>query len=293
MQPLDNSSQFIITTLLSSLSLIVAITALTLQWLSLRQQSLQPKIIFEVTEDKLLLLPGQDINDPDMNSKLKMTFDQNPIPNMRRIIIRAWNSGIPLQEGDFKTPLTFSFEQTARILHTSIKTAPTDFDAGLDLPGQNQIALKPPLFNRREVIELKVLLSHSDNVISGLTRIANATAGKELSHSYKTALLRILRSMGKYFAISVLIFICLFVATQIPSRARGIIESSTLYLLFITGLSSIWLILLWQASIARLKANRLISGRPTIIFFISLLVLFTSLLYCLFLALVTVFSHGG
>jgi len=110
----------------------------------------------------------------DVASRVNVTFDGSPVPDVRLAVVRVVNSGnVPIEKQDFERPVSFTFgkETKGKILDAIVaQTTPPGMGAAIIQNG-NTVAIKPALLNPNDSITLRVLLTGGDWQIEADARV--------------------------------------------------------------------------------------------------------------------------
>jgi len=115
-----------------------------------------------VSSTRLPISPRQPGNE------LAIYYNGEPIDKAHILILRVINSGnVDIKPKDFNIPISFRINNVEKLLHAKVlSTAPHDFSQGVQIDiAQNlpELSIKNPLLNRRNSIDLQILLSKSDD----------------------------------------------------------------------------------------------------------------------------------
>ena len=96
-----------------------------------------------------------------------VTYKGKPVKNLRVVMVTVWNSGnVPIEETDFKVPITFCEEYTARgnsLVNVELVEAPKSSNAELFTyeagHHSSMVALKNMLFNQGEYVTVKIIFA--------------------------------------------------------------------------------------------------------------------------------------
>lgn len=155
---------------ISVLSLVATVIGVFVAFYIFRAQRSEKRLSYSI------IASGPLVNVTDnLNGRLKLAFDNKPVPNVNLVILRLSNSGNePIQPNDFSTPITFTFGKTndTQILDSSVSTTyPPDVTYQLKKLDR-KVVLSPGLLNSGDSITLKVLLAGGDYSISSSGRIS-------------------------------------------------------------------------------------------------------------------------
>lgn len=156
-----------------SVQTLIAIAALVVTIVSIvvsrrNRKRLSYRVVFQ---QRLLSV------EEDLAGRVQVTFDGNPVQDVRMILIYLRNSGnVPIEESDYIQPLGFRFGKEARILSAEVvKTKPENMQVSIEAD-RNGITLKPDVFNGGDALALKVLLTGNSEVrpegrVKGVSRL--------------------------------------------------------------------------------------------------------------------------
>lgn len=108
----------------------------------------------------------------EIEGKLKVLFEDNPVKNVHLFIIRLINTGnVPITSADYERPVEFSFGEDARILSSEVTaTKPENLDVEAE-EIDNFYVLLPLLLNPKDSITIKFLVSDYSGPIRIESRI--------------------------------------------------------------------------------------------------------------------------
>src|SRR5579864_1468443 len=133
-----------------------------------KQKNLK-EISYGVDSATSLLSVGEEIK-----GKVQVVYDNDPVSNVRLVILRVWNSGNqPIETKDYENnnPIKFDFGTSSKILDAQIiEKVPANLKVTL-VRGNDNFSIEPFLLNNRESLTIKVLLSSSIDEVIVDTRI--------------------------------------------------------------------------------------------------------------------------
>ncbi len=98
----------------------------------------------------------------NLNGRLKVSFDNQPVPNVNLVILSVTNDGtIPIQQQDFVRPvrLFFGLQPKAQVLSAEVSNvAPSGVTAGVSFKADT-VTLAPTLLNSGDRVTLRILLA--------------------------------------------------------------------------------------------------------------------------------------
>ena len=131
------------------------------------------KPVKALTCDVVTVGPLVSVED-DINKRIQVVFDHKPVPNVKFAVIKVANAGnVPIDESDFKRPLTLQFggSETSNILTAQLlNTHPNNIGATYKVSG-NTLTLNPLLLNGGDNITLKVIYTGEGNSVNVDARI--------------------------------------------------------------------------------------------------------------------------
>lgn len=98
----------------------------------------------------------------EAKSRLQVFLDEQQIPDLQVVIIKIKNTGrVPILKANQAPLIKVSFEETARILDAEVTQArPRSAAVSLSLSSnERELSLAPLLLNRKDWVDLKVLLT--------------------------------------------------------------------------------------------------------------------------------------
>lgn len=160
----------------SIIAIIAVITAVIIAYLAnwrRNRKSLAYQIITRVS----LISPPNSIRD-----NLQILYHGQPINNLQIFLLRIINNGKqPIDEKDFKKPLSFIFSEDAQVLSVeTIEINPENLEVNFEKDG-NKIALNPVLLNSNDSIEIKVIVNTNKQLVKCDARIIGVNVVKPIS----------------------------------------------------------------------------------------------------------------
>jgi hypothetical protein len=155
-------------------------------WLQRQRKRLSYEV---VSRNRLLTVTEEH------QSKLRVTYDGEPVKDLSILVIRLVNSGnVPIAAQDFATPVIISAGDRARVFSAAITdTDPVELLAEIEKHDE-QVLLVPTLLNAGDAITLKLLVSDYGGKASVFGRIVGVKTIGNLSKP--TALLNVLAATG-------------------------------------------------------------------------------------------------
>lgn len=100
------------------------------------------------------------------SGRIKVSFDNKPIPNANLIIVSISNSGnIPIETGNFEHPVILGVPENVEIVHAEIAiTEPENIKAQINKT-KSTIELLPTLLNGKDKIVIKFIINKPTNEI--------------------------------------------------------------------------------------------------------------------------------
>jgi hypothetical protein len=163
---------FFLTITAAIITIIAAIlgSALTI-WYTSRQG--RKEVVYNIVSDTPILSLEKEIG-----NQVEVLFNNQVVKDLRLIIAEVWNSGrIPIPPEEFKSPITFSLVEPAKVLDTEVVAQePTSLKASLQRT-PNSVILEPLLLNQNNKVRLKILVSGT-----GLLSITSGIVGVEIAN---------------------------------------------------------------------------------------------------------------
>jgi len=115
------------------------------------------KLSYKIITDEPLLTV-----DEELQGKIKVLYENNPIEDISLLIIKFLNNGNePIKSDDFEEPVTISFGPNVGVLSTELTNAnPSTIKARLNSEN-DKIIIEPLLLNKGDSITIKMLLTGS------------------------------------------------------------------------------------------------------------------------------------
>lgn len=134
---------------------------------------------YEVISNNLLISDEAEIKD-----KLEIRFANQPVKDVRLIVVKFVNDGSqPIKKDDFQGRIKLSFPKAKILSAEKVKSSPENL--GVELSHDNEaVRLTPVLFNRKDYIQFKVLVSKYEGMkidarIVGVSQIQKARSLSE------------------------------------------------------------------------------------------------------------------
>jgi hypothetical protein len=159
----------------------------------------------------------------EMKKELEITYKGKKIEDAQLVLIEVSNTGdVPIEEKDYKNPISFDFGEKAQILMAEVtKTDPKDLHASVNID-RNFVILTPLLTNAGDSLTLKIMVSGLGEVIKTSSRIVGVKQLKEATPTMDI-------STGLIALSMVLSYSCLF------AFMYTIMSNPTLGLMFLIG----------------------------------------------------------
>jgi hypothetical protein len=182
-------------------SVVVAVISLALvlyfQWWRNRK-----RLSYEILSNVLLLSAEEEIQD-----KVEIQYEGKPVKNVRLLLIKLVNDGYqPIKKEDFQRSIKFVFPEAKILSAERVKLNPENLEVETNYqPFSSTVEVKPTLFNRKDYLQFKVLLSgytemKIDARIVGVSRIKKAVNRFDLWFS--VILFQIMFAMFTWITIS-------------------------------------------------------------------------------------------
>ena len=224
------------------LAFVIALLALLISIIIFQINKKKKSLAFLVISDTQL----QSLNDIE-SGNLQVIYKDSPVKNVHLLVLKIINNGnLPIATRDFDEPLCFSFGEQSKILNGGIidqdpKTLLTTFSVI-----SNKIRIEPLLFNPKDHITFKLLVSGYENV-EPTTRIVGIREVNQLSNNsleyviINTYLIVILLFLIFVFAMFIVAFTPLggkVYSLETSKMLVIIILSITGFLLLLTGINA-------------------------------------------------------
>ena len=213
--------------IIAALALVVTVClALYQLWRSRKRLS------YEVLSNNILISDEEEISD-----KVEIRYEGRSVKNVRFIVIRLINDGsLPIKKDDFEKPLRFEFPLARVLSAEKVRFHPSNMSTRLTYR-DDWIELEPTLFNRKDYVQLKVLVSDYRDELKVDARIVGVPsigkAGRSITRDlYLPSLLSVL-TLGVLIAVFKLTrlsnlghyLIILLTAALIGVVGSGVIET--------------------------------------------------------------------
>jgi hypothetical protein len=135
---------------LAALAIIVAVgIAFYFQWWRNRK-----RLSYEILSNVLVVSAEEEVQD-----QVEIRYKGKLVTNVRLIVIKLINDGYqPIKKDDFQRSIKFVFAEAKVLSAKKVKLHPENLDiATTYFP--NRVEVNPTLFNRKEYIQFKVLVS--------------------------------------------------------------------------------------------------------------------------------------
>lgn len=137
--------------LLGAAAFIVGlITLVYFQWWRNRK-----RLSYEVLSNVVLLSAEEEIQD-----KVEIRYEGQPVKNVRLIVIKLINDGyVPIKKDDFEKVVRFVFPDAKILTSEKVKFQPENLATQMAYR-DDWVEMDPALFNRKDYVQFKVLLSN-------------------------------------------------------------------------------------------------------------------------------------
>ena len=151
------------------IGVILAIVAILVSVFVFIYQRRRKAISYEITS----WTPIFSIQDLE-EEKLQLTYEGQIVNDVYLIILRIVNSGNqPILPDDYEKPIEIKFQAGSRILSAeTVETKPKDLQMSVDIEDNNYAVLRPVLFNSKEEVVTKMLVSSPAEEVKISYRIA-------------------------------------------------------------------------------------------------------------------------
>jgi hypothetical protein len=96
--------------------------------------------------------------DTAIRDKVEIKFDGVPVEYVRAFVLKVINDGFqPIKKAEFEKPIRFVFEHNRIITAEKVEFHPENLGTLISY-GDNWVEIEPALFNRKDLVEFKVLL---------------------------------------------------------------------------------------------------------------------------------------
>lgn len=134
--------------ILAVLAIVVSISL----WMLQRRKK---KLGYDVLSNLSLLTVREELE-----GRLKVLFDENPVKNVHLFVLRVVNNGnVPITPSDFERPLSLVFGENSNVLSAQVtETSPKNLKIELTTQ-RDRITFVPLLLNQKDSITVKLLVS--------------------------------------------------------------------------------------------------------------------------------------
>jgi len=208
--------------ILTGFGILVAVSvALYFQWWRNRK-----RLSYQILSNVLLISAEEEIQD-----KVEIRYEGEPVQNVHLLVLKLINEGyLPIKKDDFERPVKFIFPGARILTVEKQKSHPENIGVESDYR-DDWLRVEPTLFNRKDYVEFKVLLSdyHKTDVDARIVGVSNIGRTRPLPTTLNIAvpgfLLGIFLSIFlgavamsnmilQRIALAVLIVLILFVVVQ-------------------------------------------------------------------------------
>lgn len=198
-------------------AVIGILLALYFQWWRNRK-----RLSYKVLSDVVLISAEKEIED-----KVEIHFEGHSVKNVRLLLIKLINDGYqPIKKDDFERSVEFVFPDAKILTAEKVKFFPDNLGTQMAYRDE-KLEIDPALFNRKDYIKFKVLLSgfktlKVDARIVGVSRVAELKTS-----SFKSTFGLLLFTAGFQFGlIGLLEFISDIWVTTLSVTVVGIFSAS-------------------------------------------------------------------
>lgn len=134
------------------------------------------RLSYKVLSNVVLISAEKEIED-----RVEIRFEGHSVKNVQLLVIRLINDGFqPIKKDDFEKSLEFVFPDAKILTAEKVKFHPDNLATQIAYRDE-KLEIDPALFNRKDYIEFKVLVSgfkklKVDARVIGISRIGNVTA---------------------------------------------------------------------------------------------------------------------
>ncbi|HYX28957.1 MAG TPA: hypothetical protein VE863_10335 [Pyrinomonadaceae bacterium] len=115
------------------------------------------RLSYEITSDVVLISTEKEIRD-----KVEVRYEGQPVKNVHLLVVRLINDGYqPIKRDDFEKPIKFLFPKARILTAEKVKYHPKNLATQIHYR-DDWLEMDPALFNRRDYIQFKVLLTEYD-----------------------------------------------------------------------------------------------------------------------------------
>ncbi len=182
----------------------------------------------------------------ELQQRVKITFDGNPVPNLQMVIIGLKNSGnVEILASDFDKPFSAHFEEGTKILSVDILNAnPTDLPCNIS-HSEDTFTLEPLLLNPGEWVAVKILATNFNGNVRPIYRVVGVSSVASINKGRRSnpdAAFNIAANAVIYFVlVLVLILLANFSGHGSDIKELLVIFSALFGLLILVHLSN-WLL---------------------------------------------------
>lgn len=148
--------------ILAAGSLIAAVfTILYFQWWRNRK-----RLSYEVISNVSVISATEEIRD-----EVEILYKSTPVKNVRLVVIKLVNDGyLPIKKEEFDNWVRFSFPKGKVLSAEKVKFHPNNLDTSIRY-GDDWVEIDPTLFNRKDYVHFKVLVSTYNDEVLATARI--------------------------------------------------------------------------------------------------------------------------
>lgn len=172
--------------------------------------------------------------DEEIKGKIKILFNDIPVQNVHLLILRIVNNGNEsVPSSDFESPLNFNFGEKTKILSSEIlKVENQTLNPKFNIR-TNEIELNPLLLNKKDSIEIKLLLAQFEGEIQVGGRINGVEEVRRVKEvRYVPTKKEIILSFAWLFWVLMLMVAAILIVSWFPLLRTSLASSDIV--------SSIW-----------------------------------------------------
>jgi TRAP-type C4-dicarboxylate transport system permease small subunit len=135
------------------------------------------RLSYDILSSVLLISAEEEIRD-----KVEIRFEGQPVKNVHLVVIKLINDGyVPIKKDDFEKPIRLIFSKAKILTAEKVKFNPDNLTTDIQY-GEDWLEIEPALFNRKDYVQFKVLLTEStqmriDARVVGVSRIRQVGSG--------------------------------------------------------------------------------------------------------------------
>jgi hypothetical protein len=179
-------------TVLAAISAIIAFIALVyFTWWKNRK-----RLSYYILSDVSLVSASEVVRD-----RVEIRFEGKPVKNVWLIVIKLINDGhLPIKKDEFEQPLKFLFPKSKVLNAEKIKFKPKNIATTISYTDE-EVEIAPALFNRKDYIEFKVLVSDYQQHMTIDARIVGVSNVQQVGSNTHLVGSSFLRSLGLLLAV--------------------------------------------------------------------------------------------